>query len=407
MTCEEVRDALSFGEADPEALRHLEGCPGCARWDAALQSIRAEAPSLAGDAPSNLTAGVLAAVRRAGAGPLPDVPVMAFPPVPPPTRPRPPAGRPVRWPVAAAAGVVALAAVGVLALRPGAVDGREPREAVAAAAGAFAEPAGSTFRFAVEGEVRVRVDVPPLPTPLPAFPFGAPADPEALCAGIPEAQRAPCREQAEAFRAEIEKFRSRFGAAPGFPTPGAPFEVSMAFEGEGAADVAAESARLSLRHRTAAPVRDSGSLDLVTVRGRTYVRTPETGGWVVLPESEPGLGFGDLAVLPRMDEALRALRNPPREVQALDESTLDGARVRGYRFAAGGATVTLWVGAGDDRLRKLEVAHDRPGSARVRLAVRFFGFGAPVTVEEPAEAVPLDRLPPERRPRFGFGASIR
>jgi hypothetical protein len=252
------------------------------------------------------------------------------------------------------------------------------------------------------------MELPPLPTPLPGLPSGAlpSVDFETVCAGAPEPQRRACREQAEAFRAEMERFRSQVGSVPGLPSPGSPFEMTVAFEGEGAADVAAGSARVSLRHRMTAPSASAGSLDLVTVRGRTYLRTPETGGWVLLPESETGLRFGDLTVHPRMDETLRALRNPPEEVQPLGESTIDGVAVRGYRFAAGGATVTVWVGARDDRLRKLDVRYDRPGSATVSLALRFLDFGAPVSVEEPSGAIPLDRLPPERRPRFGFGLSV-
>lgn len=473
MTCQQARQALSAGEPGAQAhLAGCAACRRWAdalatvtatapalvppaptgladRVAAALPP--AVTPGPGGPDPATAPGPAVAARTGEGGGSQPDVPVAAAG-----------ASPPGRWRGAVAGLTAAATLVAVLGIA--AVVSRfdqppsDPAHVLAAAAEGVAGPDGVPVRFDIEGSLAARFPVPGADAP--ALP-----SPPAL-----EGELDTLRDELRRFREQMERFgelpgrlegfgrlddlqrveerlrqelergldaRDRFRrelqgelerAAGQYRAGIARLEDELArlsgevarfagtlgrfdvdFDGSGAVDGAGRS-RASIDYRIRAPVDDAGRLEVVTADGDTFVRTAVTGGWVLLDGPYEGFRFGELSAPRDLRRVLDRLRDTDGPVEDLGGRSVDGVRTRGFRLAAGPATVEAWVGVDDDRLYELSETRriGGPGGLEVEgsTTFRFRDHGAPVTVAVPTSWVPLSELPPERRPPFSFSARI-
>lgn len=402
MRCESVRKMISAGKTGGRVDGHLASCRDCRAWAAALSVVREQAAALVGAAPAGLAARILKAVDESKERAVEESREVS--PVP---RRR---GIVRWWPIAApaAAALVAGAVVaGVVRSRPPSEE--ESRKILVAAAQALREGKARTFRFTIEGSSHVKVTPPALPTPPVEFPAVTP--PVAFdieqCASLDEPARSSCEQQAERFRQEMDRLRQELERAkagpPTFPPPETlvPREFTVRYEGEGVG-VGPDRTQATVDYTFDKPVAASGTIEVISVGNRTYIRTTETGGWVRI-SGGGGFRFGELSGPEELDRLLDVVERPGEDIEYLGESTIDGVRVRGFRIGGEDGTSEVWVGLDDGLLRKVTFtssSSDQYASHTSRTTIRFYDYGADVSVEEPADAVPIEQLPADRRPPF-------
>lgn len=268
--------------------------------------------------------------------------------------------------------LAALAALGSDAGPPR--DARPPGEVLTRATRRLTGPGAPGFRFVLEGEVRVDLAR-----------AGQPAHP-----ATPDVRRR--------LEQQVEGLAGRDLKGPN--------RVELALRGGGAA-VGGDRDRGRIDYALRSPVETRGTLDVVTVGGRAYVRTGETGGWVRMPAHQRGFTLAGVTVPFRVPDLLDLLEKAAGRLTDLGERTLADTRVRGLGFSTGSGTIELWVGIPDDFLRELTWRYEpsRDGSAAppgvmARTTLRLRDFATEVAISHPPTAELLSSLPPERRPPF-------
>lgn len=175
-------------------------------------------------------------------------------------------------------------------------------------------------------------------------------------------------------------------------------------QGEGDIDAARGASRLTVALLGAA-------FETIVVDGRTYNRSGTTGRW----EYSEGAGAGgfNAARLAPYDPA--TIRAAGRNFVRIGPETIDGAATTHWRadadlarligvvpgagpsgFDSSAATMDLWIGDADGRLRRLVVASEgaaptasaATGPPRLNLTLTFSNFDQPVPIIAPLGAVP-------------------
>lgn len=299
--------------------------------------------------------------------------------------------------VALAGGVAAALTVG------------RPEPLVARAAASAAEAAAAGLRYTIEGQATVELpEDAALPEQLD-LDVDLDLDPERLCAQAAPEQVELCRQAVErlgtrglVLRRQLEELRRRLAEQLRRFEPG---RIELRFSGSGEA-ASAERTHTTLDWRTAAPVEASGTLEVITYDGRTFVRS-DGGRWIELDGG--GIAVGDVR-LPVEASALIRDIDTDAAAEDLGTRTADGVELRGLRLvAADGADLEVWIDP-DDRVRELHWTLERPvgeGRLEVRISLTITEVGVDVTVTPPADAVPLSEVPPEERPPFTVSVRVR
>lgn len=182
--------------------------------------------------------------------------------------------------------------------------------------------------------------------------------------------------------------------------------------GEGEIDATRNAARLTLQ------VPGAGSTEVITVGGRVYVRDPQSNRWIVFDDATAAgsaapmggnIAAPDLSGVSFTRVGPETVGGAPTtrwraEVDLADlagQLNLDPAQAAQLEDADLEATINIWVGEGDNYLRRytVELRGDIPdpqtGRAmpfEVALSLTFSNFNAPVQITAPADAVPASSL---------------
>jgi hypothetical protein len=354
--CDRTRQRLSEGIDNASVDDHLEGCEACRTYADALDAVRHHVPALVPGPPRDLAAAVH---EQLGLAPPPAGPTAAAPGWRRFTR-RTPAGV-----IAAIAGGL-LGVVVVIALGSSGPAGDDAAATLTAVAESHAGQ-GTSYAFDIAGEAELR---------------------------LPAQEATPGKDRLAAELGRLAGGRDDVELPP---------EVTVEYRAQGSTDGRGALA-YELRWRVGAGARVDGSVEVVTVDDRTWMRTPATSDFVLL---DRGVGFdmGVADVPHHLGEVLATL-DDLEAAGTIETTSLGGQAVEHLRArTTGGLVVDAWVGAENGWLQRLlwippPPADERDGTTHGEVVVRLRDHGRTRFLGVPDDWRTLDEVADEDLPPF-------